>query len=506
MHSVDRGLARVSSDETLPSDDHQSIQMLGEIMRLREELDCLLLPPQRKQSIDSFHKPKRDSIAIWQSDLDSYRCSVGSSRRLSELRLSRDDSELDAMFDRYRSDSPGQWPDHRDRSEHWIRAGRHSVVSDDAQPPILHLAPEPDHERIKHKREENPSSEQEKQASRLALEKFIHTAILELAYTLKGVGFARWLALISQQSVGVDSAVFHRDDLWQGGRISLIRAKQELSVVLQGDIGNLGPFGLRSTTSVSPVLDPTTTGSPHSTQRHIEIPSPQLILEADPLGGDTFTVDKSCELRNGMRICSPSSSSLPSSPRLSEETPGHRSINEHEAKSVEAGDILHWDGSQERNQSWWERAIELEKQRGLLLQREISSSRAKSEALIHKLNEELLQSQLSHQRVMRKQFLSLKKELDLEEEKNATARAEMCRLQNLLSATMSSVIAADHDAGLDSDTHQALVEHGVELDDASWAAVRPERDGEAPYVLVRVPSLLTSEEDEHDSVERLFDD
>ena len=89
---------------------------------------------------------------------------------------------------------------------------------------------------------------------------------------------------------------------------------------------------------------------------------------------------------------------------------------------------------------------------------------------------------------------------------------------------MSSVIAADHDAGLDSDTHQALVEHGlhasfmsnvvcevhlglgVELDDASWAAVRPERDGEAPYVLVRVPSLLTSEEDEHDSVERLFDD
>ena len=86
-------------------------------------------------------------------------------------------------------------------------------------------------------------------------------------------------------------------DLWQGGRISLIRAKQELSVVLQGDIGNLGPFGLRSTTSVSPVLDPTTTGSPHSTQRHIEIPSPQLILEADPLGGDTFTVDKSCELR-----------------------------------------------------------------------------------------------------------------------------------------------------------------------------------------------------------------
>ena len=85
-------------------------------------------------------------------------------------------------------------------------------------------------------------------------------------------------------------------------------------------------------------------------------------------------------------------------------------------------DGLYWDGSQERNEQWWHRAIEvhssdgcsegadwscvqLERQRGQLLQRELSGCRAKSETLEQKLHQQILQAQLSHQKVMRKQFL-----------------------------------------------------------------------------------------------------
>ena len=167
-------------------------------MHLRAEMEALLEAPPRKQE----SKEKRDSIMLWQDDAHDAR---------SWLRRSRDDSlddplTLEAMFEVQRGESPG-WCGERDIREtgaRWRHSGRHSVVSDDAHPPVLLPEQPPQRVRRSHsERERNPSPEGDTETWRSLLAHQVSRAILELAYALKSAGVARWRAHVSQRSRGM---------------------------------------------------------------------------------------------------------------------------------------------------------------------------------------------------------------------------------------------------------------------------------------------------------------